>query len=173
MVTNQSTANLQGNTDFQTILDEATRIKNEYVQEQVNWYNNHASLPMRLFRISGILIILLSVSLPFLATLDGFWKTIVLPIVALLVAALTGLTSFYRWESDWKGFRETKFMLEYLISVWDWSISQAKLEKDEQKAITLVVAATNQLLDATHAATSSETAQFFQRAQIPQGQQSQ
>ena len=101
------------------------------------------------------------------------WKTIVLPIVALLVAALTGVTSFYRWESEWKGFRETQFTLEYLLAVWDLSIAQAKQEKDEQQAITLALAATRQLLDAAHVSTSSETEPFFQRAQIPQSQQSQ
>lgn len=169
MVTNQQPTNPQADTDFQTILDEVTRIKTTYVESQIKWYQTHANVPMFLFRISGMLIILLSVSLPFLATLDSFWKTIVLPIVALLVAALAGLTSFYRWESKWKGFRETQSTLQYLLAVWDLSIAEAKQKKDEQQALQ----ATRQLLDAAHSSTSAETEQFFQRAQIPQSQQSQ
>ena len=173
METDQRQTNPQTDTDFQTVLDEVTRIKDAYVVSQINWYKTHANIPMVLFRLSGILIIFLSVSLPFLATLEGPWKTIILPIVALLVAGLTGLTSFYRWESDWKGFRETQFTLEYLLVVWDLSIAAAKQEKDEQHAIDIVLQATKQLLDTVHTSTSSETEQFFQRAQIPREQQSQ
>jgi hypothetical protein len=173
MATDQPMTNTHSDADFQVILNELTSIKDKYVVEQLNWYKTHSMQPMLFFRISGILLIFLSVSIPLLTTLEGLWRTIVLPGVALLVAGLTGLISFYRWESDWKGYRQAQFTLEYLITAWELRIEEAKLEKDTQQAINMAMEATQQLLDATHTVTSSETQEFFQRVQVPRVQQGQ
>jgi uncharacterized protein DUF4231 len=163
----QHTTNEQSDPDFQTILNELISLKDTYVIKQLKWYETHARQPMILFRVSGVLIILLSVSIPFLATLEGLWRTIVLPIVALLVAGVTGLLSFFRWESDWKGYRQTQFTLDYLLSIWELKITQAKHERDTQQAIDMALQATQQLLDATYGTTSAEAEEYFQRVQIP------
>ena len=107
------------------------------------------------------------------STLEGLWRTIVLPIVALLVAGLTGLISFFRWESDWKGYRQTQFNLDHLLSIWELKIAQAKLERDTKQAISMVLQATQELLDTTHTTTSAEAEEYFQRVQIPRAQQGQ
>lgn len=171
MDTDQHTS--QSDTDFQTILTELISLKDKYVIKELKWYETHARQPMILFRVSGVLIILLSVSIPFLATLEGLWRTIVLPIVALLVAGLTGLISFFRWESDWKGYRQTQFTLDYLLSIWELKITQAKHERDIQQAIDMALEATQQLLDTTHTTTSAEAEEYFQRVQIPRVQHGQ
>src|SRR5581483_8073077 len=110
---------LQNGKRFLSVLEEFARIKNEFVVRQLNWYKAHARTPMLLFRASGILVILLSVSLPFLTTLDGLWKTVVLPVISLLIAGLTGMNSFFRWEGAWKGYRQTRLTLEYLLAEWE------------------------------------------------------
>jgi uncharacterized Zn finger protein len=93
--------------------------------------------------------------------------------VALLVAGLTGLISFFRWESDWKGYRQTQFNLDHLLSIWELKIAQAKLERDTKQAISMVLQATQELLDTTHTTTSAEAEEYFQRVQIPRAQQGQ
>lgn len=171
METDQHTVNAQSE-DFQAVLKELIRIKDTYiVDKQLKWYKDHAVEPMILFRISGVLVILLSVSIPFMATLEGFWKTIVLPVVALLVAALTGITAFYRWESNWKAYRQSQMKLEYLLSIWELNVAEASHQTDTKQAIAMAINATKQLLDAAYATTSSETDQYFQLVQMPQSKQ--
>lgn len=156
---------------FRSALATLTRIKDEFVGQKLHWYQVHARTPMFLFRVSGILIILLSVSLPLLATLEGFWKTLVLPIAALFVAGLTGLTSFFRWESGWKGYRQAQFTLEYLLTTWEVQIAQASHHTDVQEGIDQAFQATKQLLDATRTTISAEAEEYFKQVHIPRAQQ--
>ncbi|HZR42882.1 MAG TPA: DUF4231 domain-containing protein [Ktedonobacteraceae bacterium] len=168
----QSTGMLQNDKRFLSVLEEVTRIKEEFVGRQLNWYKANARRPMLLFRIAGVLVILLSVSLPFLTTLDGLWKTIVLPVVSLLIAGLTGLNSFFRWESNWKGYRQTHLTLEYLLTMWELQIAEAKCQVDVQKGIDIALKATEQLISATQTTVSAEAEEYFKRVQVAQTQQS-
>jgi hypothetical protein len=168
----QSRTPLPGDERFLAILTELTRIKDAFVGQKLSWYQAHAKTPMLLFRLSGVLVILLSVSLPLLATLEGFWQTLVLPVVALFVAGLTGLTSFFRWESGWKGYRQAQFTLEYLLTTWELQITEASHQTDAQKGIDQALQATRQLLDATHTTISAEAEEYFKRVHIPRTQQS-
>src|SRR6266700_6723169 len=163
---------LQSNKRFLSVLEELTHIKEEFVVRQLNWYKAHARTPMLLFRISGVLVILLSVSLPFLTTLEGLWKTLVLPVISLLIAGLTGLNAFFRWESDWKGYRQTHLTLEYLLTTWELQIAEARCQVDEQKAIDIALKATEQLINMTRTTTSTEAEDYFKRVQAARTQQS-
>jgi len=163
----------QSDERFNSVLTELTQIKEAFVMEELQFYVKQAKLPRLLFSITGILIIMLSVSIPFLSTLEGIWRHIILPIVALMVAGLTGLSSFFRWERTWKGHIQTRITLEYLLSVWNLQITQARHEVDIQKGIEIAINATKQLLDDTHKTVSAETKEHFERLQIPREQQSQ
>lgn len=163
---------LQSDERFMSVLEELTRIKDEFVVRQLNWYTTHRRTPMLLFRVSGVLVILLSVSLPFLATLEGLGKTIVLPVIALLIAGLTGLNSFFRWQSDWKGYRQTQLTLEYLLTIWELQIAEARHQVDVQKGIDIALQATKQLINTTRTTTSAQAEEYFKRVQIPRTQQS-
>ena len=163
---------LQSNKRFLSVLEELTHIKEEFVVRQLNWYKAHARTPMLLFRVSGVLVILLSVSLPFLTTLEGPWKTIILPFISLLIAGLTGLNSFFRWESDWKGYRQTHLTLEYLLTMWELQIAEARCQTDIQKGIDMALQATEQLISTTRTSTSDEAEEYFKRVQIARTQQS-
>jgi hypothetical protein len=162
---------LQSNKRFLSVLEEVTRVKDEYVVQQMNWYKEHTRTPMRLFRISGVLVILLSVSLPFLTTLEGPWKTIILPAVSLAVAGLTGLNSFFRWESDWKGYRQTQLALEYLLTEWELQIAEAKCQIDIQKGIDIALQATRQLISTSRTTMSVEAEEYFKRVQTARTRQ--
>lgn len=125
---------------------------------------------MVLFRAFGVLLILLSVSVPFLSTLEGVWRTVVLPAVALSIAALTGLNSFFQWQAQWQGFRHTQFALEYLLAKWEMEIIKARHHPDEQQAVEIALTATDMLLDRAREATASETGKFFEGIQLPVAQ---
>lgn len=153
---------------FLSILKELETLKEEFVVRKIGGYRKATGLARLRFRTAGVLIIVLSACLPLLSTLrEGIWISIVLPIVALTIAGLSGLSAFFHWESNWRGFSQTRFMLEYLLKTWELKIIEAKYETDPQKAIDTAMQATKQLLDETRAVTSDESEEFFKRTQLP------
>lgn len=85
---------LQGkNSDF---LSQINELVNSQVVSTLDWYQKNATWPRRLFRISGVTVIVLSVSIPLLASLSYQGKDLVLSIVASLIACFTGLNSFFK-----------------------------------------------------------------------------
>ncbi|HYT45828.1 MAG TPA: SLATT domain-containing protein [Methylomirabilota bacterium] len=163
----------QRNEHFISALKELTAIKDTYiVKNKIQWYKKHIERVGIFFRLSGVLVIILSVSLPFFTTLEGFWKTTILPFVALLIAALTGLNAFFQWQSDWSGSYQAHIALEHLLSIWELRITEAKQETNVQEAIQKALKATEQLLDGAKEIAATETEGAFKNLQFPRSQQS-
>ncbi|GCE07027.1 DUF4231 domain-containing protein [Dictyobacter aurantiacus] len=158
----------QGDTRFISLLQELTHIKETYAVRQLQWYKQHTPQAKYYFRFSSALIIILSVSIPFLATLDGPWRTTVLPIIALLIAGLTGLSAFFRWEDSWKGYMHAQMTLEHLLWLWELKIAEARHEPDAQKGMEIARQATEQLINETRGTIHSEAEEYFKRVQLPQ-----
>lgn len=138
------------------------------VAKTKDWYEGHAKRPMILFRTFGALVIVLSVCVPFLGTLDeSAWKSIALSLVALAIAGLTGLNAFFQWQSQWQGFRQTQFALEHLLSKWELEIVKVKYHPDKEEALQMAVEVTARLLDQARDATATETGEFFKGIRAP------
>ena len=153
---------------FVAVLKELERVKQEYAVMELERYARRGQRASRLFRFSGALIIILSVSIPFLTTLEGLWKTVVLPIVALMIAGLSGLNAFFQWENNWRGFIAAKLTLEHMLWTWELKITEAKHETDPQKGIEIAIHATEQLLNNAQVAIKAEMEDYFKRVQAPQ-----
>jgi hypothetical protein len=152
---------------FATALDELTKIKDYHVVRTLNWYRGHARVPMILFRTTGVLLIVLSVSVPLLAVLEGIWQEAVLPVVALVIAGLTGLNSFFQWHTSWQGYRQTQYALEHLIAQWELKITEAKHHPNRDQRLEMVIQATDKLLRDTGQITATETGSYFERVRVP------
>ena len=166
----KTTGYQQDDGHFVSVLKELTHIKEAYASKQLQWYREHAPRVRLYFRVSSTLIIIFSVSIPFLATptLGGIWKTIVLPVVALLIAALTGLSAFFRWESSWKEYIHAQLTLEHALWMWELKIIEAKHEMDPKKGIEIALHATEQLISDTQGTIIAEAEEYFKRVQVPQ-----
>lgn len=159
---------LQNDERFISVLKELETLKENFVVRKIRVYKSWAAQTRLRFRISGTLIIGLSACLPFLTTLkEGIWISIVLPIVALVIAGLSSLNAFFRWESNWKGYSQTRYKLEYLLKMWELKVIEAKHEMDTQKAVEIIMQATKQLLDDVEATTNAEADEYFKRVQLP------
>jgi hypothetical protein len=155
-------------TRFTQILQELSELKGAVVKTR-NWYQRRAPRSMAAFRTVGVIVILLSVSLPFISTLEGSWRTVALPLVSLLIAGLTGVNAFLNWQSQWQSYRQTQFTLEYLLQRWELEVIQARYHPNEEEAIGMAYAATQSLLEQARQATASETEKFFKGIQLPAG----
>jgi hypothetical protein len=154
---------------FDAALKEFTKLKNEYVLRKIRWYEKNAPRHFWSFRITGVTIILLSVSVPFMASLSGFWKETALPIATLLIAGLTGLNSFMQWQEGWKEYRKTQYAIEYLLTKWEFEVTKAINNPNKKQALNSLTRATSNLLDKTKQITSKEADAYFERVEVPTG----
>ena len=68
-------------------------IKEKYVDWRILWYETHTNLPRIIYRLVGISTIILSVTLPALASASFKHKELVISGMSVAIAALTGLGS--------------------------------------------------------------------------------
>ena len=159
----------QNDDQFLKVLAELEKVKQEVVDTR-RWYKQHARPQMLQFRVSGVLLILLSVSVPFIAAQTAPWKDTVVSLATLLIAALTGLSAFFRWEYAWQSYRRTQYALDRLLNMWELRIVEARHQADPQRAIAMAIQATEQLLQEAATITSAEKLEYFKRVQAPQVQ---
>ena len=110
METNRETGNGTSNRleskqtdDFKAVLTELTEIK-QAVSDNWSWYRRKAR-PYRVwFRVVGVALIVLSVSVPFITTQKGWaHRDEILSVVALAIAVLSWLTSSFAGNAAGKG----------------------------------------------------------------------
>jgi Protein of unknown function (DUF4231) len=153
-------------------LHQINDLVNSQVMSTRDWYQKNAIWPRRFFRSAGVTVILLSLLIPLLASLSYQGKDLVLSVVAFLIAALTGLNSFFKWEDTWHSRRQTEFTLSHMLAVWRLKMVHALNEPDPAKAKELAISATQQLLDEMHVATGGETKEFFSKVVWPKAGES-
>ncbi|OLF12300.1 hypothetical protein BLA60_09980 [Actinophytocola xinjiangensis] len=81
-------------------------------------YDLRATWHRRLYRLSGILVIIAGAGLPLLVSVDYQAKDIVIAITGVLVAAITSLRAFYRWDQSWILLRKTEMAIT--SALWAW-----------------------------------------------------
>jgi len=129
-----------------------------YVTRLRAFYDSRAKWHRRFYRFSGIMVILSGAVLPVLASAHYSHKTIVVSSVGVLVAALTGLRAFYRWDQGWVVLRKTEFAIA--DAYWAWKGSTP--HPDDKSA--------TELLQAMIKIRQSEAETFFNDLTFPSQQ---
>jgi hypothetical protein len=81
-------------------------------------YDDRANRHRIWYRSSGITVIVAGASLPVLTTIDYTGKNLAISLAGVLVAALTALRAFYRWDHMWALLRVTEFSVSQ--AYWEW-----------------------------------------------------
>lgn len=116
-------------TDADTFIQSAER----YVLRLRTFYDSRAQWHRRLYRLSGVLVITIGVALPVTTTLEGRTKDVTIAVGGLLVALLTGLRSFYRWDRNWSLLRRTEIDITALYLAWKGSPAQIDPDPDTRR----------------------------------------
>jgi len=131
------------------------------------FYDSRAWWCRRLYRLSGILVILVGATLPLLSTLDYAHKEITVSLAGIVVAVMTSLRAFYRWDQSWVLLRNTEIVLTNAYLAWKGSTEEATEATDERQQ-----RARNQAAIALIAKVSSirqgEAESFFKDLSYPQ-----
>ncbi|WP_248919940.1 DUF4231 domain-containing protein [Pseudomonas entomophila] len=149
-------------------LGAARSIKKCFVDPRREWYAKHQSYPFYMFRVCGVVTILLGVILPVVAVTYFQYKTEVMSVMSLTIAALTGLSNFFRWERSWRGREQSKFAIDALEAKWELELAKASHVLSEEKRLEHVYIATNDFFTNVRIISAAETDEFFSGMQFPQ-----
>lgn len=128
-------------------------------------YDWRAKWHRRFFRSTGILVIVASSSLPLLVSADYPVKEATLSSVGVLIAVLTGMRAFYRWDQNWALLRRTHFELAQLCTQWELDLAQAAELAEAGNAAAYE--ATRKLVEGVNSIRSRETESYFREIEFP------
>jgi len=159
-----------GTARLQCALGRARAIKRDYVDEQIRFYSGgKLEWPRYLFRIVGTLIIVCSALLPFFAAAKDYeHQYLVVTILSVSVAILSGLAAFYRWDVTWKGRILTRGTLEHLCAKWEAELTAAQDSMKPEDGIKHICNATRDLITNVGAVVAAESGTFFAGVRMPE-----
>ena len=149
----------------------AYEIKVRYVDPERDWYRTHRVFPFFWFRATGLLIIVLSAALPAVSSYkwgDDGVKTITVAVLSVSIAALAGLSSFFKWERTWRGRVMSKFTIDAACGKWELELENAYTLPTVDEQLKHVYLATSDLLANFRSIGAAESEEFFSGLQFPQ-----
>jgi hypothetical protein len=139
----------------------------EYAVRLRRYYDARANWHRVFHRVSGILIILVGAGLPVLTNLDYPGKATIISLAGMVIAVLTGLHSFYRWDQSWILLRNTEGAVT--AAYWEWraglpesadGTEDEAAEKETTEKTTAFLALLGQIR-------SQEATTFFENVALP------
>ena len=145
--------------------DEFRRIKKQYVDDACGWYEKHWKTPWLAFRAAGIGVIILSLSIPFLAAAQ---KSVSVSVAAFCVAVLTALNTFFSWQGAWEKRVRLWRTLKGLSAMWEIKIAAASAIVDVEARRKEALEATLTLIEETKRLDVGETEALLTRIKFPE-----
>jgi|GEM_PF-4854872 len=156
---------LNSNNDKAKYFEDLREQKEEYADKALNYYKRRINWFLVGFRTLGVLVILGSVSLPFLAQNAETNKWIISGF-SLGVALCTALNSFFSWHLTWQKRVAVTAALEHYIANWEIGMVKA-FREDYDKAKQEAHDATSYLFTQVFTTISQESEAFFAQLKQP------
>ena len=153
--------------DINASIDELREIKKTYIDKTWIWYRDHSSWPRIVFRLAGVAVIVLSLTIPFLAAAKGDWLEVGVPAASLSIAILSALNAFFGWQKTWEKRITAQLTLEGLMATWETKIAAARRSENPKEGYENALQATQELIESTRSLTVAETATFFTNIKFP------
>ncbi len=142
-----------------------TKIVNSY-----HWYKRHKNRERINFRIAGVTVILFSITIPAISAYSFTGKDMIVSIMALTIAILSGLNGFFKWEESWQNFNSSELAIQYLIGMWQFQLLEAKSHANASERLSEARKATKHLLEEVGKIISQETENYFSKIEWPKKQ---
>ena len=162
---------------FLSALKEQSFFKDEKTQGSVLWYiafyQKRAPIRRKVFRITGFIILFLSISLPFITQVSPEeWQPEVASAIAWLIALVAAANSFFNWHKAWQLFTQTQLTLQFALSEWELRAAQARTAATDDEGLEALQVALQQLTRTVNEAVTNETGQYFEGVKLPDVQPS-
>lgn len=146
----------------------ARELKTHYIDPRIEWYQTHTGAPGFWFRWAGIITIVCSVTLPAMAAADFPYKALALSVTSIAIAALTGLSSFYKWERTWRANSSAQVSLQQQVAKWELELVNATVLLSPKERTAHIYKATSDLFVNAASVVTSESEGFFSGLSFPQ-----
>ncbi|WP_215397296.1 DUF4231 domain-containing protein [Rheinheimera oceanensis] len=146
------------------------RIVQSKIVQSYNWYKKQSHAPRILFRITGLIVIVFSITIPVVSanTIEG--KDMYITLMAMTIAISSGFNSFYRWGEKWQSFIRSELAILHLIGLWQVSLTFAKKLDTDKERYEAAGKATERLLEEVGKIVSTETVEYFSKVDWPKKQ---
>lgn len=147
----------------------------ENQQGSIRWYiayyKDRAPKRRLAFRVSGFLLFVLSVSLPFLTWVAPvIYQASVASTLSWFIALVAAASSFFNWQCAWQGYTQTQLTLQILLTEWELKTAESRAAGTEDEGIKVLREAFHKIVAGVTEAVFQETAQYFQGVHVPQVQ---
>jgi hypothetical protein len=146
--------------DYRTVAHDCVQRLQQSYHWRANWHR-------RIFRASGILVILVSSGLPLLAAFQYPRKDVIVAIAGVVIATITALRTFYRWDEMWAVLRRTHFDLTHAHNIWQVEFRRAEATADPAERDRLAYEATRTLVGQVEKIRGQESDRYFGSLSFP------
>jgi hypothetical protein len=136
--------------NLQSVVAEATRLKEKYADEPLARYHRAKRAPAAAHALSAVVTVILGLAIPMVAL--GLQQdpngTIAVSVCGFTVAAVTSLNAFFRWDWIWRRRYRAEQALARVVARWEVEMLRAATKPVDGTAVeVLVVQATQRLID--------------------------
>jgi len=145
-------------------------VQTKVIINAYHWYKKHKNRERIIFRASGITVILFSITIPVISIYNFTEKDIVVSVMALTIAILSGLKAFFKWEESWQSFNRSELAIQHLIGIWQIQLLEAKTHANFSDRLSEARKATKYLLEEVGKIISQESDNYFSKIEWPKKQ---
>ena len=146
----------------------------ESLASMIEYYRKRVPGRRRAFRATGIAVIVIGATLPFIAALGdvtiGDWhfkKDLIVSGLAVALSIFSGFAQFFRWDESWRGQTRSLFRLQRLRATWELQKAKAFQLRNPAEAIALLESGVNELIRGSHEVALEEMDTFFSNQRLP------
>lgn len=124
----------------------------ENQQGSIRWYiayyKDRAPKRRLAFRVSGFLLLVLSINLLFLTWIapDESSLTSVATKLSWIIALVAAASSFFTWQRTWQGYTQTQLTLQFLLTEWELKTAEARAARTDDEGVTILREALNRII---------------------------
>lgn len=108
------------NSTVDALIEQLDKTLVNRIEKQAIWFEEHRHIPRISFRIVGLLVIVLSASVPVVSSIDiGTSQKWLIPLLSSLVLVATSTQTFFNWHSVWVQYYQTSLGLRQTLMQWE------------------------------------------------------
>ena len=151
--------------EFERLLIGYRRIKQERVDPRLDFYRKHVGNKQRLAQWTRAAVLVLSLAIPVVVAFDATaWpvpKELIVSLMSLTIALVSGLEGQHQWQRTWREYSSRIVQIETLIGRWDLEVMVASHLSDSKEADERLRKATENLMLSVEQAVLTEMDAFF------------
>jgi hypothetical protein len=122
------------------------QLAREYVVRERDRARKQADRVRLFFRLSGMLMLSISVTIPFLAALQIGKEDYVIGILGVVMAFVTAARNFFHWDRAWAIRRLTEVKLTKQLGLWETDLARIHAGGDDAAAREKALERTKRLI---------------------------